>query len=340
MEKIPSIPEEIIIRNILNEATDSEKRQLNEWFLQDKKHVELYYQMEEVWSSRNVLDQNVLQEEWDRLYEDIEGIHQSRSYLPSQTQNKHSRILWMRYAAAIFIGVLITSAVWFGLRNTVPVEQKLFIQNVVYNHEGVQQLVLPDSSKVFINENSKLTYPEEFQGGKRLVLLEGKAFFDVHKDKVLPFIVRAGNVDIEVTGTTFFVDAIAGNKASIVLMSGGVNVNCSDNNGQKSFARLIPGQEAIVDIVTGGIQVANVDTEYYALWKDGTYRFTDEPLNRIINFVSRRLDLDIQISPSLKARRFTGRIASDDDIRSILAVISKSYPIKYQITDKKVKIYE
>ncbi len=237
MENTSPIPEDIIIRNIQDEATDDEKRQLNQWLQENKKHVELYCQLEEVWSSRNVLDQNILQEGWDRLCQDMKSIDQSHTY-PPLYQKIHSKISWMRYAAAVFIGVLITSAVWFGLRHTIPVEQKPFIQNVVYNREGVQQLILPDASEVFINENSKLTYPEEFQGGKRLVLLEGKAFFDVHKNKASPFIVRVGNIDIEVTGTKFFVDAITGSKASVVLMSGGVNVNCSDNTGKKTLQNL------------------------------------------------------------------------------------------------------
>lgn len=327
-----TIPEEILIRNIQRSATEDETRRLNEWLRLDKKNVELYSQMEEIWHSRSNPSREAIREGWNRLHQSINGLPQNKA-LP---RKKPTPALWIRYAAAIFAGALISSAVWFGLESGKVTETELIVQNVVNNHTGVQPVRLPDGSEVYIQENTKLTYPEEFKGGKRIVGLEGSAYFQISKNPAMPFIVNIDNVAVEVTGTEFFIESPTAGNRSVTLISGGVNVSCTDASGNTSSAKLNPGQAA--GIINNKIEVTETNTNYYVAWKDGTYRFTDEPLEKIASLVARRLNLDIQIAPTLKTKRFTGRITSEENIRDILATIQKSYPIKYKIEGKEVRI--
>ncbi len=334
-----SIPEEIIIRNLQKTATEDEIRLLNEWLHSDKKHVELYSQMGEIWDSRNSPDKEFIRKGWNRLYKDINNKPQKRLLL-SPHSKKSNTSLWIGYVAAVFAGALIASAVWFGLAREKSAKQEVLVQNVVYNHTGVQTLLLPDGSEVFINENSKLTFPEEFTGDKRMIQLEGSAFFDVHKNTGQPFIVRTGNIDVNVTGTEFFINSQSEKTTIISLISGSVDVNYTGENGKKTSVKLTQGEEAKVDILKGNIAVTTTDISYYIAWKDGTYRFTDVPLEKIAHMIAKRLDLDIQTAPALKTKRFTGRVTLDDNIQSILETISMSYPVRYQISGKTIKIFD
>ena len=331
-----SIPEELIIRNLQNTASEEEMRRLNKWLKEDEKHIELYTQMGEIWSARSNLGQEVIREGWNRLYGEIKRMPSTKEIpLPAK---KKLLPLWVRYGAAVFIGALAASALWFNLQSEKAFKQGLMIQNVVYNHNGVQSVHLPDGSEVYVNENTKLTYPGMFTEAQRHVQLEGSAYFSVQKDTEKPFVVSVGAVDVEVTGTEFFIDSTSGNTRSVTLVSGGVDVSCVGEAGRKSAVKLMPGQAANIDLVKGNIEVVETDTDYYVAWKDGIYRFVDEPLEKIAALVAKRLDIEIQIASSLKTKRFTGRITPENDIQDILATIYKSYPIKYQIKGKVVKI--
>ena len=73
---------------------------------------------------------------------------------------------------------------------------------------------------------------------------------------------------------------------------------------------------------------------------DSTYRFTDEYLERIVPLLAKRFDLDIYIAPSLKNKRFTGRVIPGENIEDVLNSIGKSYPIRYRISEKNIYIVE
>jgi len=332
------IPEEIIIRAIQNTADSEELEILNKWLQEDTKNVEYYFQMEEIWLSKNYPNAELLQNEWEKLSSDIEKLPHNK--IPF-TQPKRRASMWLRYIAAVFLGALLVSSAWMLFYYTNGInEQDHIVQNVIYNRSGVQLALLPDSSHVWINENSKLSYPEKFNNKIRLVSLEGKAYFNIQKNTEKPFIVSIGNAEIEVTGTEFFVESFPGQKSLITLISGSINLNYTNKSAQKVSLPLTPGQQASLDVITGDLHVMETETYYYQAWKDGIYRFTNEPLEKIMNQLASRFDLDIRISPSLKNRRFTGRVSSDDEIEDFLKTISQSYPVKYRITGKIIKISE
>lgn len=332
--KMTPIPKEIIIRSIQRTATEEELSILNRWLKADITNRTCYFQLEEIWSSGKSLSEESIHQGWQMLAKQIEKQPQQHT-VPRIKQ----KIVWWRYVAAVFIGVLIASAIWFA----VPTRDLLshsIVQNVVYNKSGVQSVVLPDQSEVWLNENSRLTYPEVFVKKKRLVALEGKGYFDIRSSKEKPFVVQIGEVTIEVTGTEFFVESVFDETSSVTLISGKVNLNYEDSNGNLVSTPLVPGQQAHINSVVGTVEIENVDTDYYIAWKDGTYRFTDERLEKIAAMLAQHYGLEIRVSPSLKDKRFTGRVMSGDSVEEVLKSIGKSYPVRYRISDKLVRIIE
>ena len=91
------------------------------------------------------------------------------------------------------------------------------------------ELILPDSTKVWLNANSKLVYPSSFKEGIRQVELDGEAYFDVRHNGDNPFVVRTKSMNVTVLGTEFNVSAYSGiEEFNIALLRGSVELNSPD----------------------------------------------------------------------------------------------------------------
>ncbi|RYJ43363.1 FecR family protein [Flavobacterium beibuense] len=102
-----------------------------------------------------------------------------------------------------------------------------------------KEVLLHDGSIVVLNSNSSITYPEEF-GKTREVMLEGEAYFKVHRNTQQPFIVKAGTVDVKVLGTSFNINAYDTLNTKVSVLTGKVQV--TDPTGKKVY--LIKNQQA------------------------------------------------------------------------------------------------
>lgn len=333
-----TIPEQIILRSISKTATPVELKILNAWLKEAPGNIACYSQMEEIWYSKEKITQEEIRAGWQRLAAGLKNSPRKEDGIKNYA--RRSRLhTWGRYAAAVFIGVLISSALWviYQNRGQTGHDSGLMVRNVVYNRTGVQQIILPDSSKVWINEDSKLTYPDVFPEGKRVVSLEGKAFFDVSKEPEKPFVVCLSSLDVRVTGTEFYIES-SKRETFVTLISGGVNL-ATKNKRDNSFS-LEPGQTGTLNNLSGEVEISSADIGYYVAWKDGVYRFNNESLGTIIGMIEKRYGYRINAPASLKDKKFTGRISVDDPIENILQTINKSYSIRYKVTGNKVEIRE
>ena len=80
------------------------------------------------------------------------------------------------------------------------------------------KLTLQDGTEVWLNSQTKLTYPALFSGKERRVTVDGEAFFDVAKNPEKPFIVSSQGVEMKVLGTKFNVHSYPG-KETIQTLS-------------------------------------------------------------------------------------------------------------------------
>lgn len=333
------ITEDIIIRSILKETSLEDEKLLNQWLKSDERNIEYYFQLEEVWNSRRIIRENdKTQRRWEMLLEHISLSQVSNQHKSREPRKRISQVL--RYIAAIFIGVLVTSTIWYTVYNNKRELSYSTTKNIVYNNHGVQSVILPDQSEIWLNENSRIIYPDKFADNKRVVLLEGNAYFDVSSDLSKPFIVELGKVEIKVLGTEFFVENNNLNESLVTLISGKVSLNYTNEDGLEIVEYMNPGEQANIDYLRGDIIINNIDTDYYLAWKDGTYRFVDESLDQIARIISKHYGVEIIISQQLRSKRFTGRVIPNQSIESVLNSISKTYPIRYQIVDGEIIITE
>lgn len=112
---------------------------------------------------------------------------------------------WIKMAAVVAI-LLCSTIIIYNYNNTGTEISKQQVSYISHSaNMGEKALFsLQDGTRVRLNSGSTIRYPEVFsKDGKRVVYLEGEAFFKVAKDQSRPFIVKSGLVSTRVTGTEF-----------------------------------------------------------------------------------------------------------------------------------------
>lgn len=200
---------------------------------------------------------------------------------------------------------------------------------VACNHTGeVQRVTLADGTVIMLNNRSKLTYPEAFDGERREVFLDGEAYFDVAHDKKHPFVVRAGNLDIKVLGTKFTVDAaIYEPHITAMLIEGSIDV--SDPN---QHVLMKPNQKLVYNTKNGAMELAEVeDAEREARWTDNVWVLTNTPLLEVCHQLEHQFNVKfIIVNEELIGKSFTGEFGVDESLESVLRTLQITTPFSYQ----------
>lgn len=197
---------------------------------------------------------------------------------------------------------------------------------------GQYQVILPDGTHVWLNAASSLKFPAAFKGKKRLVELTGEAYFEVAKNKQMPFMVHAENQEVEVLGTHFNINSYSDELATkTTLLEGSVKVIVQGN--QKV---LTPGEQAQISKGTKAIKVTPVSIEEAIAWKNGYFVFNDEKLESIMHRVSRWYDVDYQFTGNQGSLSFLGVIERSKNISSLLKVLESTGNVHFKIEGRKI----
>ena len=203
---------------------------------------------------------------------------------------------------------------------------------------GEYELILPDGTHVWINSDSELSFPTQFDSTRREVFLTGEAYFSVTKDKEKPFIVKVNeDIEIKVLGTQFNVQAYQDeNTIETTLCEGSVNV--SDG---KQKVTLTPSLQAVYSKSTKNLTTRKVDTPLYSSWKDGLFVFENKPLEEIMTTLSRWYNIHVfYANQAVKTYHFTGDLERYGDFRKTLGMIEKATSIRFVINGNNIMVEE
>ena len=203
---------------------------------------------------------------------------------------------------------------------------------------GEYELILPDGTHVWINSDSELSFPTQFDSTRREVFLTGEAYFSVTKDKEKPFIVKVNeDIEIKVLGTQFNVQAYQDeNTIETTLCEGSVNV--SDG---KQKVTLTPSLQAVYSKSTKNLITRKVDTRLYSSWKDGLFVFENKTLEEIMTTLSRWYNIHVfYANQAVKTYHFTGDLERYGDFRKTLGMIEKATSIRFVINGNNIMVEE
>lgn len=225
-----------------------------------------------------------------------------------------------------------------SFQKTTPVKKAIERQTIYVPKAGEYELVLSDGSKVYLNSESRLTFPSYFEGDTRHVELLGEAYFEVKKDGK-PFIIKTPDLTIEVLGTSFNINAYQTNPyVNATLVEGSIRIRLSEN--QETFL-LQPDHNFRLDKLSDEISVQQVNTDIYTAWVRGEFVFRNQPLTEIFAQLERWYDFTIIYeSPDIGKMRFTGSAEKVRPLNYLLDQIQAVTDIQYKPEGDKIILYK
>lgn len=270
--------DQIIDKVLSQTATDLEFARLTEWLGKDAANRRIFMQQQVIYENMHPA--------FDPSTVDAEGAcrHVAR---------KINRSRW-RSAAKISIAALVAlvagvaASVWyFGSRTASETPRMI---SVTSPHGGVIETELPDGSHVWLNSNSRLDYPVEFQGNERRIALSGEGYFEVKADREHPFIVATQGIEVTATGTAFNVNSYAGKSVGVTLVEGHVNV-C--DNSKRNFD-LYPNEHLSID--NNVVHIARDESlDKWCAWREGLLLFDNYALEDVLERLSQIYPADFVI---------------------------------------------
>lgn len=199
---------------------------------------------------------------------------------------------------------------------------------------GTYQVTLSDGTKVWLNSASSLVFPAAFTGAERRVQLSGEAFFEVAKNKEVPFYVDVKETTIRVYGTQFNIDAYNDEQTvKTTLVEGSVQVT---KGGTQRM--LVPGQQAITRDEQPSVMVAEVNVMNAMAWKNGYFVFDDENIHAIMTKVSRWYDVSVEYKGKFDNQKFGGSFYRYKSINELLHYLEKLGTVHFEISGRKITV--
>ena len=213
---------------------------------------------------------------------------------------------------------------------------KAFFNTISTPRGGQYQVTLADGTKVWLNAASSIRFPVVFTGTERKVEITGEAYFEVAKNKSMPFKVKATSSEIEVLGTHFNVNAYY-DEASIktTLLEGLVKVSVSVLAGNQSAKFLQPGQQAGINKEGKIIVMDNADTEEAVAWMNGHFQFKSTDLKTILRQISRWYDADIEYKGNVNLH-FTGQLTRNENVSKVFEQLALTGEVHFKIDGKRI----
>ncbi len=313
----------IILKKYLKGKSTPEEIRAIEAFYQKNQEKDLFdvYTLQEEKEAKALIRVRVMKKVW----------------LEKEKSESIPRFRGIKIAASIAL-LIVAFALYFLSTNTPAIN---YITKAT--EKGLRSTItLTDGSLVYLNAESSITFPEDFNNQpKREITLEGEAFFEVKRNEKKPFVVRSGSLNTTVLGTSFNINAYPESGQTVVTVaSGKVKVDHSDRteslnqSGMDKYDELYleKAAQAIFDKQTGSLKKQKVDLQTYIGWKQNIITFDDIPLEEAILLLERRFNVTIDLQGTDKRTCHITGTFKDEQLVNILESMKFVSGITYEFT--------
>ena len=210
-------------------------------------------------------------------------------------------------------------------------------QETLYNEIAIPRggefhLTMADGTQVWLNADTRLKYPVNFNGKTREVFLQGEAYFEVAPNAEQPFLVNTTRGCIQVLGTAFNVRDYAEEKKVVTVLESG-KVRYTTAGKQQESRELRPGF-LLEDAEGQHLHARQVNTRLYTEWRNGKYIFENASVEEIMSTLQRWYNIDvIYADEKVKQLHFTGDLERYETFDVFLHFMETGGDIRFQIKD-------
>lgn len=200
---------------------------------------------------------------------------------------------------------------------------------------GKYEVKLPDGSQVWLNSFSSLRFPTAFVGRERRVEITGEAYFEIAKNKAIPFIVSVQNAEVQVLGTHFNVMAY-NEEASLetTLLEGAVKFVKGN-----VIRNLKPGEQSQLSKTGKTNVLKDVDVNEVIAWKNGLFHFNGSDIGTVMRQLSRWYDVEVVYKGKVD-ELFFAQIPKNIKLSQMLEALQMTGKVHFQVNGNKIIVMD
>ena len=311
--------EALIMSYLDGQCTSEEARELLLWVAESEEN-RLYFNaikdQYEVWSLTDFampeLDEADVEAALDAVNAKIDAV--------GEEETKVVQMPWLRrnYKYVSGVAAALIVALFLGFLVVKP------NSTVTLAYDGQNtEYILPDGTSVTFDGEGTLTYPKHFSKSSRNVDCEGAAYFDVAKDEAKPFVIHCNNMDVEVLGTSFLMNATA-ERYTLDLYTGKVKMTAFGDKGQvMSQTEVNPGERGVWNVTEAEMKTMSYpEVKEEELHTEHVLVFDNEKLSKIVEALEYIYKVNIDLAESCAFKKLTARFSDDESIDDVLETIA------------------
>lgn len=326
--EIQNIPWEAISAKLNNTAEEDDTRQIQEWLDLAPENAVILTEIIDIWSITSEQPeyyQPDLTYNWNKLIQKI-------NY---RSRRKNSLFLFIKIVAAAAVLILVfISGITLSDR-FVSHPKTLTYSKIISPKGNKTQIILPDSSKVWLNSGAELWYPSDYTSSNREVWMKGECYFQVEKDPDHPFVVHGSKLQLQVFGTSFNLKEDETNdRTDVTLVNGKVKVLTLQD---KTISEMIPGQQLVYRKGVAVVKQAE-NPEALTSWVNNILIFKNQPFSDVVSYLSGWYGVNIKFDQTLyDHHKYTFKVKTES-LREVLELITIITPINYHIEGDQITI--
>ena len=263
--------------------------------------------------------------DWDSIYNNIK----LRLWALKKTK------VQFKFAAVIVLAICTLAFILY--KNPASTDHTLYLTQ----HSGAAKtkvVVLSDGTRVTLNANSDLRYPQNFNAKTREVYLKGEAYFQVIHNVNKPFIIHSGKLKTQVLGTTFTVSAYSQVKPmNVTVLTGKVAVK---DELTRALVILTRGQSASTKEGKNAFEITSLANPEDAIaWMDDKMIFENSDLETIAFKLSNKYGVTVKVTGNKLAQQHITAIFQGQNLPGILNAITKLTHSNYTVQDNTYILY-
>ncbi len=318
-----------------NNLTISELTFLRDWITLPENRETINKWMHSIWF-------NAPEKESELTFNQlINAINEQYYTKKSHIFGSHEAVqLFQKLAAILIIPVILFFVYYTWIRKPVP-------KNIDYTEAIVpmgqkSEIVLPDSTHIWLNSASHLRYPVKFGSATREVFLDGEAYFEVKHKGHIPFVVHTSDLVVKVLGTKFNVKTYPDDEeVETALLEGEVHLQVSTDLGEDHVKILVmkPGEMINYSRANSSVLKTGFKADEIISWRNNRLIFRDDTFDKLVKKVERWYNVKIIYDQSLfKDKKLTVELLEGESLERLFQIIEKTIHVNYKIDKQNIYI--